>query len=87
MFGGSLEVSRLKEDDTAMSLKACATCGHVYTNKDGDVCYADGGFMEANHGGGQCKACYLKSGHWQCRCGGLGLEGWKFCPSCGLENV
>jgi hypothetical protein len=74
-----------------MSFANCASCGHEFTNEDGDIPHADGGFMEVNHGGGQCKACYLESGHWECPCGTAGepslmVERHRFCHQCGRSQ-
>jgi len=69
-----------------MSLDYCCTCNHKFTNRDGDYAHADGGFMEANHGVGQCRPCYLKSGHKECgKCGQLAYERMKFCHECGTR--
>ena len=67
-----------------MSLTHCCTCGREYTNKDGDYCHADGGVMEIIHGGGQCRDCYIKSGHPLCSNGHLNYSTSKFCHECGV---
>lgn len=66
-----------------MSFEVCATCGHRFSKEDGDIPYADGGIMEVIHGGGQCKKCYLESGHKECACGRLAFVSDVFCSSCG----
>lgn len=43
-------------------------------------------FMDVNHGGGQCKECYLSSGHKVCsKCDNVGKSSWKVCPHCGTS--
>lgn len=66
-----------------MSFDSCCTCGHVFTKEGNDIPHADGGTLEVVHGGGQCRACYLKAGHFLCPCGALGDNTWKYCPQCG----
>ena len=66
-----------------MSLTNCCTCGHEFTKQGDDIPCADGGFMEINHGGGQCVECYLKSGHRRCGCGAFATMNMKFCHQCG----
>jgi len=69
-----------------MSLNNCCTCNHEFTKEDGDFPHADGGFMGVNHGGGQCVECYLKHGHWRCKCGALAFDSMKFCSQCGVAK-
>ena len=67
-----------------MSFTHCATCGHEFTQQGNDNPYADGGFMEVNHGGGQCRPCFIKSGHPECPvCSKLNFSTSKFCSHCG----
>jgi hypothetical protein len=63
----------------------CCTCHKVFDKSKNEYPYADGGFMEVNHGGGQCKECYLADGtHKECpNCGGMAMANWKACPHCG----
>ena len=64
-----------------MSFTHCSTCNRAFGEKE--VIYDDGGTMSIVHGGGQCKACYLKSGHKECECGQVALDSMKFCHECG----
>ncbi len=67
-----------------MGFDDCGSCGHVFTKEDGDIPHADGGFMEVNHGGGECRKCYMKW-HQQCECGAFANMSMKFCYDCGTE--
>ena len=71
-----------------MSFDNCNTCNHKFTKVGNDIPYADGGFMAVNHGGGQCRSCYLKNGHWQCNCNDdiFMLENMKCCHQCGKKR-
>lgn len=63
-----------------MSFENCCTCGKPY---NGETIWTDGGFMEVNHGGGQCKECYLADGHKICSsCNEVGKSDWIVCPHC-----
>ena len=70
-----------------MGLNNCVTCNHEFTKIEGDIPHADGGFMEVNRGGGQCRECYLKAGHWCCECGALATDNMKFCHQCGIAKI
>ena len=59
----------------------CASCG-----TETEVCYTDQGVLGMTHGMCQCRECYVKGGHPECKtCGELCYETWKFCGHCGAE--
>lgn len=68
-----------------MDMIRCMTCGHTYTMKGKDIPHTDSSAFERIHGfGTQCRACYLKAGHWECVCGELATDRMKYCSQCGI---
>ncbi len=66
-----------------MSFTQCCSCGHKFGK--GETIYSDGGMLEINHGGGQCRDCYAKSHPFCSKCDLPLSPNWKFCPHCGLK--
>lgn len=70
-----------------MGFDSCSDCGYVFSKVGNDIPYADGGFLEVNHGGGVCRKCYLLDRtKIECVCGVIIYSSWIFCPHCGNKR-
>lgn len=66
-----------------MGFTNCSTCGKRIGCDTNETIYSEGGILEINHGGGQCRECYAKDHRFCPKCDQPAMSTWKYCPMCG----